>query len=75
VEIVIDRKLTLAVVMAMGLEAASVLMWVGSANERLKEVELRVAGQSAMAERLARVEVHLQLQSAQLGRIEKKLER
>lgn len=70
----IDRKLTLAVVFAVMMESAGVLIWAGAASERLKEVELRVAAQAAMAERLARVEAHLQLQTAQLGRIEAKVE-
>lgn len=70
----IERKLTLAVVVAVLLESAGVLIWAGSATERLKEVEVRVAAQAAMAERLARVEVHLELVSAQLDRIEEKVE-
>lgn len=67
----IERKLTLAVVVAIVLESAGVLMWAGAASERLKEVEVRVAAQAEMAERLARVEVHLELAAAQLDRIEK----
>ena len=69
----IERKLTLAVVVAVVLESAGVLMWAGAATERLKEVEVRVAAQAEMAERLARVEVHLELAAAQLDRIEKKV--
>ena len=69
----IERKLTLAVVVAMVLESAGVLMWAGAATERLKEVEVRVAAQAEMAERLARVEVHLELAAAQLDRIEEKV--
>jgi hypothetical protein len=70
----IEKKLTLAVVLAAVVESAGVLIWAGAASERLKEVEVRVAAQAAMAERLARVEVHLELAAAQLNRIEKKLE-
>lgn len=71
----LERKLTLAVVFALIVESAGVLLWAGAATERLKEVELRVAQQAPMAERLARVEAHLQMQSAQLGRIESKVDR
>jgi nicotinamide riboside transporter PnuC len=70
----IEWKVTTAVVLAIGLEAAGLFLWAGAASERLKELELRVAGQAQMAERLARVEVHLQMATAQLNRIEKKLE-
>lgn len=69
----LERKLTLAVVVAVVLESAGVLMWAGAASERLKEVEVRVAAQAEMAERLARVEVHLELAAAQLDRIEEKV--
>jgi hypothetical protein len=70
----IEKKLTLAVVLAMLVESAGVLVWAGAASERLKEVELRVAAQSAMAERMARVEVRQEEAAAQLTRIEKRLE-
>lgn len=70
----LERKLTIAVVFAVFLETAGVLLWAGAASERLKEVEMRVAQQAPLAERLARVEAHLQTQSAQLDRIESKME-
>ncbi len=72
---VIENKMTLAVILAMAVESAGVFIWAGAASERLKEVEVRVAAQAEMAERLARVEVQLQLVSAQLDRIESRLER
>lgn len=71
----IERKVTLAVIFAVVMESSGVLIWAGAASERLKEVEVRVAAQAEMADRLARVEVHLELAGAQLDRIEKKLER
>jgi hypothetical protein len=70
----IEKKLTLAVILAVVVESAGVLIWAGAASERLKEVEVRVAAQAGMSDRLARVEVHLELAAVQLGRIEKKLE-
>lgn len=69
----IEKKVTLAVALALAVESATVLMWTGAASQRLKEVEVRVAQQADMAERLARLEVHLQLQAAQLDRIEESL--
>jgi hypothetical protein len=70
----IDRKITLALILALIVESAGVFAWAGGTGERLKEVELRLVSQSAMAERLARVEVKLELAAAQMTRIEQKLE-
>ena len=70
----IDRKITLALILALIVESAGVFAWAGGAGERLKEVELRLVSQSAMAERLARVEVKLELAAALMTRIEQKLE-
>lgn len=71
----IDKKITWALILSLTVESAGVFAWAGATGERLKEVEMRVAAQSAMAERLARVEVQLELAAMQLDRIEKKLER
>jgi hypothetical protein len=70
----IDRKITLALILALAVESAGVFAWAGSTGERLKEVELRLVSQSAIVERLARVEVKLELAAAQMTRIERKLE-
>ena len=70
----IDRKIALAQILALIVESASVFAWAGGTGERLKEVELRLVSQSALAERLARVEVKLELAAAQMTRIEQKLE-
>lgn len=69
-----DLKITMALLFAVAVEAAGVLLWTGSASERLKAVEARMAAQVEQSERLARVEVHLQLATAQLDRIEKKMD-
>ena len=70
----IDRKITYALILALIVESAGVFAWAGGTGERLKEVELRLVSQTAMAERLARVEVKLELAAAQMTRIEQKLE-
>lgn len=70
----IDRKITLGLILALIVESAGVFAWAGAAEERLREVEVRAGGQSAMAERLVRVEVQVDLAVAQLTRIERKLE-
>jgi hypothetical protein len=68
----IDRKITGALVFAISVESAGVFAWFGGAAERLKELEVRMAQQAEMAERLARVEVQLELAAGQLDRIESK---
>lgn len=70
----IDKKITVGVILALIVESAGVFAWAGATGERLREVEVRVAAQSQMAERLARVEVKLDLAGAQLTRIKRKLE-
>jgi len=70
----VEKRVTLAVIFAVVAESAGVLMWAGATSEKLKEVEANVADQADMAERMARVEVHLELAGKQLARIEKKLD-
>ena len=70
----IEKKVTVAVIVALSVELAGVFMWTGSAAERLKAVEVRVSAQGDLAERLARVEAQQQLELAQLTRIERRLE-
>ena len=71
----IDKKITWALIFAIVVESASVFAWAGGIGERLKDVEMRGAAQSEMAERLARVEVQLELAAVKLDRIEAKLDR
>jgi hypothetical protein len=70
----IDRRVTLAAVVALAMQSAGALMWAGGASERLKAVESRVAAQPEISERLARVEAQLDAVRGQLARIEKKLD-
>ena len=70
----IDKKITVGVILALIVESAGVFAWADATGERLREVEMRVSTQSQMAERLARVEVKLDLTGAQLARIARKLE-
>lgn len=70
----IDKKITVGVILALIVESAGVFAWAGATGERLREVEARVGAQAQMAERLARVEVKIDLAAAQLTRIVRKLE-
>lgn len=70
----IDRKITLALILALIVESAGVFAWGGGTGERLKEVEQRLASHEQLAERLARVEVKLEQAATQLTRIERKVD-
>ncbi len=70
----IDKKITVGLILALIVESAGVFAWAGATGERLREVEMRIVAQSQMAERLARVEVKIDLAGAQLTRIERKME-
>jgi hypothetical protein len=70
----LHRRLTLALLFTMAMEAAGALVWAGEASQRLSQVETRVVAQAGLDERMARLEVRMELASAQLNRIEKKLD-
>ena len=68
-----DRKLTLGVLLTIGLQLIGALMWAGAAAERLKSVETRLEQQRPVAERLARLEAEMVAARRQLDRIEQKV--
>ncbi len=70
----IDKKITLALILAIAVESAGVFAWAGATGERLKDVEMRMAALLGVTERLARVETKLEHAGAQLTRIEQKLD-
>ncbi len=70
----IERKMTLAVIVTILFQMAAALLWAGAAGQRLKTVEGRIAAQEETSERLARVEVRLEMAAVQLSRIEQKLD-
>jgi hypothetical protein len=70
----LDRRISLALVLAIALETAGALIWAGAAAERIDQLELH-AGQSGQAnERLARLEAQVTAMRAQLDRIEARLD-
>lgn len=70
----IDKKITLALILAVIVESAGVFAWVGATSERLKDAEMRVAALLGVTERIARVEAKLEHAGEQLTRIEQKLD-
>ncbi|MFC7290896.1 hypothetical protein [Hirschia litorea] len=68
-----DRKLTLGVVFAIGMQLVAALVWTGAAAERLKSVEGQLVAQRPIGERLARLEAEMSAARRQLDRIEAKV--
>ncbi len=68
-----DRKLTIGVLLTIGLQLIGAFMWAGAAAERLKTVENQLEQQRPVAERLARLEAEMVAARRQLDRIEQKV--
>ena len=71
----LDRQVSLAVIVAVVLQAGGALLWAGQAAARIDQLEARVQAQGPLAERLARLEEQAVAARAALDRIEAKLER
>ncbi len=70
----LDRRITMAFVLAIALETAGAFMWAGAAAERIEQLERHAAGSSVANERLARLEAQTAAMRAQLDRIEARLD-
>jgi hypothetical protein len=71
----LDRQVSVAVLVAVALQAAVALMWAGRASARIDDMQRRLDTQAPVAERLARLEEQAGAARAALDRIEAKLER
>jgi len=69
----IDRRVPLAVILAILMQSAAALLWAGAANERLAGLEARTARIGELVERTARLEEQTKAANAALGRIEERL--
>lgn len=70
----LDARVTLALLVAVALEAVAALLWVGAAAQRLTALETRLDAQTPVAERLARLEAQMVAARATLDRIEGRLD-
>lgn len=71
----IDRRVTLAVILAIAAQMAAALVWAGAAAQRLDALERAQRVARTEPERLARLEARLDHITRQLDRIEARLER
>lgn len=70
----LDKRVTLAVILAIVLQTSSGLIWAGQAAERLSNVERSMGAVAALNERIARLEEQVIDMRESLGRIERKLD-
>ena len=70
----VDRRLTLAFLFAIFIQSCGAMMWAGSAAERLDAVEREVEFRRIYLSRITRIETQVKSISAQLDRIERKLD-
>lgn len=71
----LDRRVPLALILAILIQTAGALTWAGAASERINHLERQVTDDSDLAERTARLEVQAAYMRAALARIEDKLDR
>lgn len=71
----LQKRVSIAVLLAVALETAGGLIWAGATIERIDTLERQIAETRPVSERLARVEAQLDAVRSQLNRIERKLDR
>lgn len=70
----LDTRVTLALILTMGLEAVVGLLWVGAAAQRLTVLEAGMNAQQPITERMARIEAQMTGVRATLDRIENRFD-
>jgi hypothetical protein len=73
-QIVVDGRMTLALLVTICLEAIAGLLWVGAAAQRLTVLEASMTAQQPVTERMARIETQMSGVRATLDRIENRID-
>ncbi|MDX2236303.1 MAG: hypothetical protein NW203_01955 [Hyphomonadaceae bacterium] len=71
----LDRRITLALIVAIVAQSAGVLLWAGRAAQRLDEAEQRIEDMQDVSDRLTRLEEQVVQARRALDRIETALDR
>jgi hypothetical protein len=71
----IDRTITVSLILAIFIQTASALLWVGAADARIIMLEEKMRAGRLVAERLARLEEQAVIARGSLERIEKRLDK
>jgi hypothetical protein len=74
-QLLVDVRLTLAILVTICLEAVAGLLWIGAAAERLSALETNMAAQQSITERIARIEAQMTGVRATLDRIENRMDK
>jgi len=69
-----DRTVNFSLVLAVCIQSASALLWVGAADTRLSALEAAVNMKPPVSERLARIEEQMEMTRRSLSRIERQLD-
>lgn len=69
----VDWHVSLALMIAIGMETAGALVWAGAAGARISQLESQLARRSEEVQRLARLEAQVGALGLQLDRIEARL--
>ena len=70
----LDRTISFSLVLAVLVQSASALLWVGAADTRLSKLEEAVNMKPPVSERLARIEEQMEMTRRSLSRIERQLD-
>jgi hypothetical protein len=73
-QIIVDARMTLALLVTICLEAVAGLLWVGAAAQRLSVLEASMTAQQPITERMARIEAQMGGVRATLDRIENRID-
>ena len=71
----LDKRVPVAIILALLMQTAGALVWAGAASERLSTLEGSTQSLSQMNVRTARLEEQVNYMRATLDRIEDKLDR
>ena len=71
----LDKRVPIALILAILIQTAGALTWAGAATERINQLERQATGGSDLGERAARLEEQVAFTREQLERIEEKLDR
>ena len=69
-----DRTISFGLILAVLIQSASALLWVGAAEVRLLALETKADIKPPVSERLARIEEQMEMTRLSLSRIERQLD-
>lgn len=71
----LDRRVPIALIMAIGVQTVGIVWWAATISSRVEVLEQRLASTADQRDRIIRLEVNQENQTAILKRIEEKLDK